>query len=52
VANTHRSFPYSKLNIANYGNPGNNIQNVSAFEQITSVRGRERRIQLALHYNF
>jgi Carboxypeptidase regulatory-like domain len=47
-----RADAFNVFNIANYGNPGNNIQNVSTFGQITSVRGQERRIQLALHYNF
>jgi hypothetical protein len=47
-----RADAFNVFNIANYSNPGNNIQNVSTFGQITTVRGQERRIQLALHYTF
>ena len=46
-----RADGFNLFNIANYGNPDSNIQD-STFGQINSVRGQERRIQLALHYNF
>lgn len=46
-----RADIFNLLNTANYGNPDNNIED-SSFGQITSVRGEERRIQLAAHYSF
>jgi hypothetical protein len=46
-----RADAFNLFNIANYGNPDSNIQD-STFGQINNVRGQERRIQLALHYNF
>ncbi len=46
-----RADGFNLFNIANYGNPDSNIQD-STFGQINNVRGQERRIQLALHYNF
>jgi len=39
------------LNVADYGNPDNNIQD-STFGRISSVRNQERRIQLSLNYKF
>ncbi len=39
------------LNVADYGNPDNNIQD-SSFGRISSVRNQERRIQLSLNYKF
>lgn len=46
-----RADGFNVFNIANYGNPDNNIQS-GTFGQINTVRGQERRIQLALHYSF
>jgi hypothetical protein len=39
------------LNVADYGNPDNNIQD-SNFGRVSSVRNQERRIQLSLNYKF
>jgi hypothetical protein len=42
---------FNLLNVADYGNPDSGIQD-SNFGQINSTRNQERRIQLALTYNF
>jgi hypothetical protein len=42
---------FNLLNVADYGNPDNNIYDTS-FGQISSVRNQERRLQLALNYHF
>jgi hypothetical protein len=42
---------FNILNVADYGNPDNNIQD-STFGIISSVRNQERRIQLSLNYKF
>jgi hypothetical protein len=45
---------FNVLNVANYGAPDSNINDVNTnqFGLINSVRNEERRLQLALHYNF
>jgi hypothetical protein len=42
---------FNILNVADYGNPDNNIQD-SNFGVISNVRNQERRIQLSLNYKF
>jgi hypothetical protein len=42
---------FNLLNVADYGNPDNNIQD-SNFGVISSVRNQERRLQLSLNYKF
>jgi hypothetical protein len=46
-----RADGFNLFNIANYGNPDSSVTSFT-FGQINNVRGQERRIQLALHYNF
>ncbi len=46
----HADF-FNLLNVADYGNPDNNIQD-SNFGVINSVRNQERRLQLSLNYKF
>jgi hypothetical protein len=42
---------FNILNVADYGNPDNNIQD-GTFGLISNVRNQERRIQLSLNYKF
>ena len=48
---TFRADLFNILNVADYGNPDNGIQD-SSFGVINNTRNQERRIQLALNYKF
>ena len=43
---------FNLFNIASYGNPDNNVNDVSTFGLISSVRSPQRQIQFSAHYTF